>query len=282
MKSSKKAKKALYAGFQDFLKKNRFETIVFILIAILMIPNFWNIYMWHDEAETAILGKNTMQYGVPKVYDGKNLFTNFGKEVDYNSEGIWDYSSWLHFYVAAFSFMLFGISTFSARLPFVLIGVLSFIPFVILFRRISINSMHYRLSVLALLLFVPYYLYSRQSRYFSLLMLSISLLLIATHKICSEKRIAWRDAALFAVSSILIFHSNFLSFAVMIVSVSIFLFIHWIKNPKLRKELFRKGFFAYLLIFVFAFPFALYADAFGRAQSRGTLDDFVIRKICFC
>ena len=168
-------------NIKKLISGNKFEIFVFLVICLLMLSNFSNMYLWDDEGETVMLAKNILLFGVPKVYDGKNLITNNKK--DYNSDFVWTWSSWLHLYVAAFSLMIFGMSAFSARILFVLIGIFSFFPIVAIFRKISISKMHYYLSVLSLMFFVPYYLYSRQSRYYALIIFLIPMMLLSIYNI---------------------------------------------------------------------------------------------------
>lgn len=260
-------------GLKKFFVGNKLELFVLLTISILMLSNFSNMYLWNDEGETAVLAKNTMLFGIPKVYDGKNFITNYGN--DYNSGLIWTWSSWLHIYLAALSFLIFGFSTFSARVFFVVIGILSFFPITALFRKISINKAHYYLSVLSLLFFVPYYLYSRQSRYYALLIFLMPVILISTYNIIFKNgSILW-----FVISFTLLFYSNYLSFFVLIVSASLYFCLMLLKNTPDRKKLLKKLITSYVIIFLLTFPWAVYVSIFERISTKINPADWAMRKI---
>ena len=260
-------------GIKRFFMENKFEVIVFLIIFVLMLSNFSNMYLWDDEAETALLAKNTAMFGVPKVYDGKNLVSRFGNQ--FTPDFIWTWSSWLYIYVASLSFLIFGFSTFSARLLFVVIGIVSFFPIVALFKKISLNKLHYYLSILFLLFFVPYYLYSRQARYYALLIFLIPIILISIYNLLYKNGgIVW-----LVISFTLLFHSNYLSFFVLMICTLIYFLWILVKKLSERKRLLKKLIIAYILIFLLTFPWAVYANIFGKIDIRSTLTDQIMRKI---
>ncbi len=265
--------KNFWTNINKFFIEYKFELVIFVIISILMLSNLSNIYLWDDEGETVLLGKNILSYGIPKVYDGKNLVARNPQM--FNSDFIWTWSSWLHLYIASLSFLIFGFSTFSARFIFVIIGILSFFPIVILLRKVSINKLHYYLSVLFLLFFVPYYLYSRQSRYYALLIFLISIIAISIYNLSFKNgSIVW-----FVVSFVLLFHSNYLSFFALILSTSLYFLIVLLKNPSNRIKLLKKLIISYAIIFFLTFPWALYIDIFEKAKTTVSLTDFIMRNI---
>jgi len=256
-----------------FFIQHKFELIIFVIISILMVPNFSNMFLWDDEGETVLLGKNILLYGIPKVYDGKNLVARNAEM--FNSDFIWTWSSWLHLYISSLSFLFFGFSTFGSRFIFVMIGILSFFPIVILLRKISINKLHYYLSILFLLFFVPYYLYSRQSRYYALLIFLIPILAISIYNLSFKNRsMFW-----FVISFVLLFHSNYLSFFVLMLSTSIYFLIILIKNSSKRIKLLKKLILSYVIIFLLTFPWAIFIDIFGKIKTTVSLTDFIMRDI---
>ncbi len=62
---------------RSFLKNNIFMIIVILISSILLFGNLGNSYAPIDEANTMILGENTMKYGYPKVWDGEYLVSPF-------------------------------------------------------------------------------------------------------------------------------------------------------------------------------------------------------------
>src|SRR5256885_13507560 len=91
--------------------------------ALLIFSSLAQRCFWQDEAETALLGRNIVTFGRPVAFDGVNLVSQeLGAELDENK--IWRWSPWLQFYLAAASISLLGATTFAARLPFAVLGVL--------------------------------------------------------------------------------------------------------------------------------------------------------------
>ena len=96
--------------------------LIGVVSVIIVIPRLGDIYLWMDEAETAVLGKNILTYGYPRMYDGRNLMSYYPPL--HNEDFVEVVLPWLQYYVSAASFGLLGIDTFTARLPFALLGIL--------------------------------------------------------------------------------------------------------------------------------------------------------------
>ena len=89
---------------------------------LLLFHNLGQAPLWQDEAETAVLARYTLKFGVPKAFDGINLVSQ-NQGADYNKAYTWNYSPWLGIYTAAASFLLLGENTFTSRLPFAIFGI---------------------------------------------------------------------------------------------------------------------------------------------------------------
>ena len=88
---------------------------LFLAFAFFLL--FYNLdghLLWGDEAETAVLAKNVVQFGVPRTFDGTNYILLHGR-MDENRDHVWIWSPWLQEYFAASSFVLFGSTTWAAR-----------------------------------------------------------------------------------------------------------------------------------------------------------------------
>ena len=141
--------------------------IIVITGAILIFSNLSNRYLWEDEAETALLARNILTYGIPKAFDGKNLISQeLGR--DYDKNYIWRWTPWLDKYITAASFKVFGEGTLSARAPFALFGVLSLISIYFVSKRIFKDPWLGVLSMTFLAFSIPFLLYVRQCRYYSI------------------------------------------------------------------------------------------------------------------
>jgi len=199
----------------------RIAAIAIILIAASLI--FFRLdrrLLWVDEAETALLARNVLVYGVPKAYDGKNLISQeVGRE--YGPNYVWRWTPWLDKYVAAMSFALLGESTLSARLPFAIVGLFSVISMyplaMVLFRDrwVGIFSMAF------LTLTVPFVLHVRQCRYYSLAVVASIWAIYFLVGLAQERRGA---VAGFAAAMTILFHSNNLAFLATGIALAPFLF----------------------------------------------------------
>lgn len=240
-----------------FPRDCRIAAIAIILIALFLI--FFRLdqrLLWVDEAETALLARNVLVYGIPKAYDGKTLVS---QEVghEFGSDYIWRWTPWLDKYVTAGSFALIGQSTFSARLPFAILGLLSVISMyplaLILFRDrwVGIFSMAF------LLLAVPFLLHVRQCRYYSFVILGSIWAVYFFIRILEEKRGA--TVGLAAAMTVL-FHSNNLSFLATGIALAPCLFVFKVD----RAALYRLA-LATLIVVVFNGPWA-YFFLFRKAE----------------
>jgi 4-amino-4-deoxy-L-arabinose transferase-like glycosyltransferase len=90
----------------------------------LILTTLGKDYLWADEGDTAVLATNIVKTGIPKAWDGVT-FIDSDKGARLNHDLVMISSPWLQYYVAATSFLLFGKSTFSARMPFALAGWLT-------------------------------------------------------------------------------------------------------------------------------------------------------------
>ncbi len=191
-----------------FGKRGGFLLVVLSVVGWLLFANLGNVYLWQDEAETALLAKNLLEYGYPMAYDGKNLITqNAG--LDSNAEHVWIWSPWLQFYVTAASFKLFGIDTLPARLPFALIGLATVAFFYFAARELLRKERDARIATVILGTSIPFLLHARQARWYVLAVITSIWVLHAYTRMRERKR---SSAMQIVGSSLLLFHSSYLTF----------------------------------------------------------------------
>jgi 4-amino-4-deoxy-L-arabinose transferase-like glycosyltransferase len=189
------------------------------LLAILALGAFLLLFhldhrpFWQDEAETAGLAKNVLKYGVPRAYDGLNIISQEqGREYDQNY--LWRWSPWLQIYVAAAAFKVGGLTTYAGRLPYALMG-LACILLVYYIVRHNFNNYTWALISAALLTSsVPFLLYARQCRYYSL---GALLTLISLYAFKEDWESKFFPALLLCLSTGLLFHTNYLLFFTFVV-----------------------------------------------------------------
>jgi hypothetical protein len=182
--------------------------IILALGAFLLLFGLDNRPFWQDEAETACLAKNVLKYGVPRAYDGVNLISQeAGKE--YGSDYLWRWSPWLQIYVAAAAFRLGGLTTYTGRLPFALMG-LACIFLVYQLVRHNFGDRSWALTAAALLACcVPFLLHARQCRYYSL---GAFFTLTSLYALRGDWQSKTWPALLLCISLGLLFYSNYLLF----------------------------------------------------------------------
>jgi len=202
----------------NFYFKNKeliFLFAILLIASILILANLSNRYLWQDEAETALVSKTILQYSLPRVYDGKNFFAP-EKLIARDKDYLWTLDPWLTYYLLAAFFKIFGISTLTARLPFALLGIATVILTYFFAKTLCKDKKIAALSVIILLLCVPFLLLVRQCRYYSLAAF-ISLLGLYGYALMGEK--TKTGSWLYLIAAILTFHTNHLFCAALLASV---------------------------------------------------------------
>ena len=139
--------------------------LVAVLGTFLIFGGLDRRYLWDDEAETALLAQRVLRFGVPVAWDGASLISQ-ECGADYDDNYLWQQTPWLPIYLAAASFALLDVGTFTARLPFALLGLLSVPSMYLLARRVFADRATALVAAASLLLSVPFLLHVRQCRYY--------------------------------------------------------------------------------------------------------------------
>jgi hypothetical protein len=171
--------------------------------AVLLLWGLGYPYLWQDEAATAVLAERMLRFGKPLAYDGLNLITidhsvaensnnidrrtrdpqsaiNFYIERgDFKRDTAWKWQPWGQFVAAALSFKIFGATTFAARLPFAIAGVITVLLLYQFVWSYFKNSQMALLASAFLLLNTYWILHSRQCRYYSLSSLFLMLTMVS-------------------------------------------------------------------------------------------------------
>ena len=160
--------------------------------AVLLFWRLGAVYLWQDEANTAVLAARMLESGKPLAYDGTNLLTNdnFGAEEtatigqrttsadagvryviargDLRSDSSWIFQPWGQFIAAAAGIGVLGKTTLAPRLPFALAGLATVLVLFWVARR-GTGQVHVALLAAALLVAnAGWMLHSRQARYYAL------------------------------------------------------------------------------------------------------------------
>ena len=179
---------------------------VIVIVACAAVLLFWRlgaVYLWQDEANTAVLAVRMLKHGKPLAYDGVNLLSsdNFAAEdratigartadpkaaVDYvidrgdlKADSSWIFQPWGQFVAAAASIRAFGQTTLAARLPFALAAFATVLLLYWIARRATGSVWIASLSCLLLLANAYWVLHGRQARYYALSSLFLMLTVLA-------------------------------------------------------------------------------------------------------
>lgn len=191
------------AGAGPVSRERAWLAAVLSLASILLLPGLGAPRLWQDEAETALLARNVLKFGVPRVWDGENLAAQY-YDLDYNAHLV-SQRPWLPIYLTAGSLFAFGATTVAARLPSVLCGLAAVFLTWRLGRRLSGDGRVGLLAALFLSVCLPFLSYSRQCRWYALAMVGTLLVLEA------EDRLGERQGRLsLALALALLFHTNYL------------------------------------------------------------------------
>lgn len=209
--------------------RNVLAVLLVLLSAFLLFWRLDGVPLWRDETTTANWGRLMAESGVwvPRVFDGEQLIVQAADGHDVNSHLLPAMQSWLQFYVSAAGFKLLGVSTWSARAPFALLGAATlFVLYrvgVVLFGGGVRPLMLPSIGLLSI-----YFLYAaRSSRYYILILLAAALLLLEMCRYIREpERAASRAFYLrLGLYGAMLYLSNYVAFAGMWLALGVFALI---------------------------------------------------------
>jgi 4-amino-4-deoxy-L-arabinose transferase-like glycosyltransferase len=202
--------------------------LIMALGAFLLLFHLDHRPFWQDEAETACLARNVLKYGLPRAYDGVNLISQEqGQEFDQNF--LWRWSPWMQIYVTAAAFRIAGLNTVAGRLPFALMGIgCIFLVYVLLHQNFD-DKTWACLAALLLVCSVPFLMFCRQCRYYSL---GALLTLLSLYAFTKDWQTKYGPALLLCLSVGMLFYTNYLLFISFIMPT--FLAAIWLYNDKLQ------------------------------------------------
>ncbi len=136
-----------------------------VFAALLLFYAATRFPLWGDEAETALFAQNILRTGVPSAWDGTNLIAvRDGLALGNNLQAAM--VPWPQLYVVAASFAVFGVSAFTARLPFILCSLLLFVLLPKLGKQFQLPDRIVCLMLWITATNIPLLLYLYQARYY--------------------------------------------------------------------------------------------------------------------
>jgi len=190
------------------------------LAALFIFSNLGSVYLWEDEAETALVAKTVVSNGIPKISDGMNYFyQEQGKRVGYGD--IWAWTPWLQFYVAAPCVKFLGSREWALRVPFATAGFFSVILLFWISRKLFDRPTAIFATTL-LITCVPFLLYVRQCRYYAFVILGT--LMAAGSLLIPREHKKLFNLSLF-LALLIIFHANYIAWFGIVFAISCWVFI---------------------------------------------------------
>lgn len=232
-----------------------------VLFALaLYIANLGNQYLWQDEAQTALLSMTVTERMMPYGTDGRNFFSQ-DLGLDYGENHIWKWQTWFSLYVLAAFFKLFGVSTFTARLPFVLFGTATVWLQYHFARRLLGSRGSALCAMLFLMLSIPFILLVRQCKYYSPAIFFTVLALYAYIGIIQKKK---HSKAIFITSGFLLFHTHYIYAATLLISVMA-------HSAVFHRDALRKVGLASMTIAALSAPWAIWYAGIKYGKPYGTV-----------
>ena len=238
----------------------RFVWLLVIAGTVLLLTNLGNIYLWQDEAETALLSQRLGTYGLPLAFDGRNLIRQAPRDVQYTADYIWVYHPWLPFYLTTLSFALLGPTTFAARLPYALAGLGTIM---LLYSSTRRHFQDRRVAVLGatfLLLSVPFALHARQCKYFPFAALFTVAALDAYLRLHQESGTGFA-LPYFILAGFFLFQSNFGAFVPLMAALAVHFFLSRPRWAQVKRMALAVG-----ILVLFVVPWAIYLQAWARGR----------------
>ena len=229
----------------------RFLWLLLIIGMLLLSADLGDVYLWQDEAETAVIARHWLAYGLPLSSNGVTWVQQQAQPfIEFTQDYVWIYHPWLQFALTAAAFATLGFSTVAARVPFVLAGLISLCFFYRFLLRWLKEERVAQVGAVLLLFCIPFLLLMRQCRYHALSALFTLLTLDSYLYLRSEK--PWA-VPYFVLSAVLLFHSHYLAFFPTLAA----LLMHLISS-RLMCIAWRRFLIAFVLIALLVMPWAYF------------------------
>jgi hypothetical protein len=230
----------------------------------LSLTGLDNAYFWDDEAFGAIMAKNILAHGTLTAWDGRNLLAYVDGAV--LTSDLISTNPPVDNLVTAISFWTFGASTWAGRFPFVLFGLASLLILALLVKGDAGKDPWLCFYVLGSYAFsLGFLLFVRQCRYYALA-LFFSLLTLYLYRQCLQKKSS-RNFVLIALSSVLLFHSNFLLACTFLFSLGLMHLLFY-RNSFQRNDWLKVGLAAGIFALL-TVPYAIYIRMWAYPDYSG-------------
>jgi hypothetical protein len=200
--------------------------LVVLLCGFALLWRIDGTILWRDEATTACWAREMVERRMlaPRVFNGKRLIVQAADGHDFDNRFLPVMQGWLQFYVAALGFLIGGAGTVSARMPFVIAGALSLWVLYRLGREAFDGSAAALAAPLAGATSIYFLTAARQSRYYILVVLFTSCILLDFWRYLKQRDLAlqWKFFLRLGAWGLLVYLANYASFGGLWVSLTAF------------------------------------------------------------
>jgi 4-amino-4-deoxy-L-arabinose transferase-like glycosyltransferase len=251
------------------LKRKYIVFVLFVIVAYLGLHRLDNTYFWDDEAHVGIVARNFLSTGRLTGWDGRNLYAFLdGGALDQNLR---TRNAPMDIWVCALAYKLWGISTWSGRILFVIIGFITLGIFILIIKNDFGDDAWLWFYTLCVFGLSPVFLlYIRQCRYYVLSMLFSLLGYYAYRRCLSTKQIYYY--IILSVSCILSFYSNPMACAAFTIALGlVHLLFH---RSDFSSRDWRIMCYAILLFLLATVPYAIYYQVWDRPDNYLEIPEF--------
>lgn len=243
-----------------FLSQHWFLIVIILFASFFVLGDSEDSYLWRDEAHVALIAENILKVGYPLAKDDNNVFYESSKDI--NKDWVWTIHPWLQNYIVAASFLLLGVSAFTARLPFALFGLASVVLLYFFLERFFNDKLLTRIVLMLQVTSVPLLLYMRQGFYPVLVVFFTLAVVYATVALQYEKKDG-KSWLWLTISLVLLFHSMYNAYVAVVLALIFYSVVYSVCEQQFR--FLKKITFSVLLSLVFIVPWMIYADVFSRS-----------------
>jgi uncharacterized membrane protein YuzA (DUF378 family) len=217
-----------------------------LLFLVSLFKNISYPLLWADESMTVMHGKRVLEYGYPKVHDGKNVIydlrhSNPKLGIDQKTDAYIGGANWGMYYFAAVAVRLAQMSddlftkTAIVRIPFALVGLVGLAILGLLgaefFDSRSSKKGFWVLFAFFELISVPLVLHLREARYYPLTLFLTALVIFAytQHRILKKAKYS-TYAVLLTLSLIFLFVTFSPVYFILLIAISLYESIGFVKD----------------------------------------------------
>jgi hypothetical protein len=223
------------------LQKKYLRAFFYFLLILLALSLFKNIsypLFWADEGMTVMHGQRVLEYGYPKVHDGKNVLYDLRHPdptlgIDEKTDAFIGGANWGQYYIAAIGVKLAELSddiftkTAIIRILFALIGLAGLAMLALIAEQFfycgETKTVFLILFTFLELTSVPLVLHMREARYYPLTVFLVAFVVfVYTHYRILNKAKYWGFLTLLTVSLFLLFLTFSPAYFILLAAISIF------------------------------------------------------------